>query len=769
MSSSTTYCRRMPLAMLGLALGVLAGPAGAQAPDPSLWPRPDAAAATAAPPVTARPRIGLVLGGGGAKGAAHVGVLAVLEELRIPVDCVVGTSMGALVGGIYAAGVDAAGIDHAIREIPWNEVLAHSSRREKQQMRRKLSGVVYSNSLSLGYKDGKVVTPRGFIDTQNIEQTIRHLSASGRSVTDFDDLAIPFRAIATDMRTGDMVVKDSGDLALALRASMAVPGVFAPVLVDGQVLGDGGLVRNLGVDVARELCADVVIAVALPNPPPSDESLTSPVGLVGRTLDVLIGANEREQLRSLGADDVAVIVHSSSIGSASFDKLMDAIPLGRAAALEAGEALARLSLPEAEYQAWREGTRRTAADEIRLAAVEVRGLQRIDPRYVESHLSLQAGDTVTLADISAALDSLYALEDFAAIEYRLVGDPASSTLEITAIENELGATTVRVDLGLYTDSDDNNAFILGGDLRQTWVNRAGGEWHAALQLGRTTGLEASFYQPLDVRHRWFVEPRLHLEQSIEDLYQDGEAAARYEFGSAVAALDAGYVFGNRAELRAGVQFGSQSAERGIAPPEFPELSGEGYGGLALRYVYDSRNRAVLATRGWLARLQYFRSEESLGAEGDYDRLEGMLEGTLPLNDDVILVRAAGGSALDSLLPVYDTFVLGGPISFPGLAIGELRGNEYWAVNASYLHKVADISTLFGQAFYLGGGVALGDMNGRLDFVREDPILSFSLLASARTPLGPVSLSLATTTLGGLQLAFTLGRPIEERAISDPAW
>ncbi len=462
-----------PLAMLGLAIGVLAGPAAAQQPTPPTDLRQDSATGTSAPLAQARPRIGLVLGGGGAKGAAHVGVLSVLEELRIPVDCVVGTSMGALVGGIYASGVDAAALERAIGEIPWGEVLAFTSRREKQPMRRKLSGVIYSNTLSVGYKDGGVVTPRGFIETQNIEQTIRYLSQRGRSVTNFDDLAIPFRAIATDMRTGDMVVKGSGDLALAMRASMAVPGVFAPVEVDGQVLGDGGLVRNLAVDVARELCADVVIAVALPNPPPSTESLTSPVGLIGRTLDVLIGANEREQLRSLGPNDVAIVVPSTNMGAASFDLVTTAVPHGRAAALEARAALERLSLPEADYLAWRERTLRSTAEEIRLAAVEVRGLQRIDPRFVESNLPLKAGDTVTLAEVSAAMDSLYALDGFDAVEYRLLGDPDAPTLEITATEKELGATVLRVDLGLYADSDDNNAFIIGGDLRRTWVNRAG--------------------------------------------------------------------------------------------------------------------------------------------------------------------------------------------------------------------------------------------------------------------------------------------------------
>jgi NTE family protein len=209
-----------------------------------------------------------VLGGGGAKGAAHVGVLGVLEELRIPIDCIVGTSMGALVGGTFASGMDAQELEQVMRSISWQEATARSGLRNKVPMRRKLAGNTYSNSLEFGVRGGRLVAPSGLINSQNVDLTIQYLVARSRGISDFDRLPIPFRAVATDMQTGEMAVLGKGDLALAMRASMAVPGAFAPVTIDGRILGDGGLTRNVPVDIARQTCADVVIAVAVPSPAP---------------------------------------------------------------------------------------------------------------------------------------------------------------------------------------------------------------------------------------------------------------------------------------------------------------------------------------------------------------------------------------------------------------------------------------------------------------------------------------------------------------------
>jgi NTE family protein len=737
------------------------------------WAATDADAPTAGPAwpqsVAARPRIGLVLGGGGAKGAAHVGVLTMLEDMRIPIDCVVGTSMGALVGGTYAAGMTAEEVEKAIREISWAETIGFEGWRAKLPMRRKLAGRTYSNNFEFGYRHGGLEAPRGIINTQNVEQTIRYLVSRSLGTTDFDQLPIPFRAIATDMMTGDMVVLAHGDLAQAMRASMAVPGVFSPVTIDGRTLGDGGLTRNLPVDIARQTCADVVIAVSVPTTPPPPEQLQSPFTMVSRTIDVLIGANERQQLESLGPQDVRIVVPMGEIGSGSFDRVADAVPLGRAAAEQQRESLRRYSLPEAQYVAWRESTRRPDTRRVELADVRVVGLDRVDPQYVQSHLGLEAGDVVDQRQLAEAVNGVFSLGDFDGVQYSLVGDPARPTLEVAVTEKSLGPNILRFDLGLAVGSAGSNAFVLSGDYLRPWINSRGGEVHGLVQFGRTSLFDLSLYQPIDVGHRWFVEPGVRASRSTEDLYFDDETAASYNFDGAYAYVDAGRVFGTSAELRLGLRNGTQGARRDIAFPGLPSLPTEAYGGLYASFTYDDRDREALATRGWLQRLRYYRGMDALGSRREYDRLEGMVLRSWPVDGNLVSLRLAGGESFQGELPFYDLFTLGGPISFPGLGLGQLRGSSYWTVSSSYLYKVADISPLFGQAMYAGAGLIAGDMSGRLDGVRDPTIVGASLLFGGRTPLGPLRMSVATTSTDEWSVLVTLGRPIEERTITDPTW
>jgi NTE family protein len=296
-------------------------------------------------------------------------------------------------------------------------------------IRRKLTGATYSNSLEVGLRDGRLTAPSGFINTQNIEQTIQQLVSRSRGTGNFDALPIPFRAVATDMQQGEMVVLSSGNLAQAMRASMSVPGVFSPVTVDGRVLGDGGLTRNLPVDVARQTCADVVIAVAVPNEVPTVEELQSPLTQVSRTIDVLIGANEKQQLDSLGPQDVAIVVQMGEIGSASFGKVAEAIPLGRAAALGQRASLERYALPEREYRAWRDSVSRLGGGSMRIAAVDVTGLERADEQYVREVFGIEPGDVVTESQIGKRVDAVFALSDFETVRYAIRGDATAPTPE----------------------------------------------------------------------------------------------------------------------------------------------------------------------------------------------------------------------------------------------------------------------------------------------------------------------------------------------------
>ena len=301
----------------------------------------DTAALDATANAQARPRVGLVLAGGGAKGGAHVGVLKVLEEMHVPVDCIAGTSMGALVGGGYASGIPAKGLEEFVVGIDWKAVVGGAGRRELQTIEQKRAGVTYSNDIEMGLKDKRVVLPAGIVNTSSIEDLLRTYVARSRAQTDFDKLPIPYRAVATDMISGSMVVIDSGDLATAMRASMAIPGAFAPVETDKYVLSDGGMVRNIPVDVARNLCADVVIVVNLVEQEVKREKLQTATQLLVRSSDVGIMANENLQLATLTDQDIRIDVIMGDITTADFERVPETIPLGEKAARAVADRLAR--------------------------------------------------------------------------------------------------------------------------------------------------------------------------------------------------------------------------------------------------------------------------------------------------------------------------------------------------------------------------------------------------------------------------------------------
>jgi NTE family protein len=551
---------------------------------------------------------------------------------------------------------------------------------------------------------------------------------------------------------------------------MAVPGIFAPVAIEGRTLGDGSLTRNVAVDIARQTCADVVIAVAVPTPPPKPEALQSPLVMLSRTLDVLIGANERQQLDTLGPQDVKIIVPMGDIDTGSFDRVTDAIPLGREAAEQHLAELSRYSLSDADYRAWRASRRRPEDRTVQIDDIEVTGLRTVSEAYVRSHLGLNPGDHVDEQRLSEAMSQVFDLGDFESVQYRLLGDLRHPTLHVDVAEKSLGPNILRFDIGLVMGTEGGNAFVLAADYVRPWVNASGGELHGLVQLGRTSRAQLSLFQPLDDAHDWFVEPGLRLQRSTEDVYVDNNAAARYDLDSGFGFLEAGRTFGTTHEVRLGVRSGFQSATREIAFPGLPNIGSEGYGGLTFAYTFDDRDREALATRGWLGRVTYFRGLDALGsAQGDYDRAEGVLTKSLPVGTDLLQLRGAGGGTFDGSLPFYDYFVLGGPISFPGLGIGQLRGTSYWATSASYLHKIVDINSLFGQSIYAGATLTAGDMSGRIDHVHKDPIFGAAFIVGGRTPLGPMTLSFATTSTADWSVLFTLGRPVEERNIVDADW
>jgi len=705
-----------------------------------------------------RPRVGLVLAGGGAKGGAHVGVLKVLEELHVPIDCIAGTSMGALVGAGYASGIPASELEKFLVGIEWGKVVGGQGRRELEPIEQKRDGATYSNSLELGLGSEGLIVPGGLVNTASIEDLLRSFVANARLETSFDRLPIPYRAVATDMISGQMVVLHDGDLATAMRASMAIPGAFAPVVTEQYVLSDGGLVRNIPVDVARELCADVVIVVNLVEPPARREKLQSANQLFSRTMDVMIEANERIQLDSIRRSDVRVDVDMGDITTADFERVPETIPLGEAAARKMADALRRFAVPAAEYVAWR--TKVTSSQQIdaRLAEVRFEGLERVNPEYLAARGEVKAGDAIDTAKISQEAQRIAALRDFETVGYRLDGDRDSPDLVWLPQEKRWGPDYLTFDIGMYASEGGDVTFAIYGRHNRTWLNDRGLESRAEVQLGGESRISASLLQPLDVAHRWFVEPRVYWTRSLEDVFNDGERLARYELTDFAGEFDIGTNIADVAQLRLGYLYTRRSVEVDIGPQLFPEIDADD-AGIAATFEFDTRDTPFNPTRGLAIAAEYMESDDALGGDRDWERAELGVGMALPLRRDVLWLTLAGGSSLGSDLPADRKFALGGPGSFPGLELGELRVGDYWTASTGYLWKVKDIMTIRNQALYAGLRVMAGGVNDSIDDVDEDELYGGSVYLTGRTLVGPLTVGVGATTNDSWSLWIAVGRPI----------
>ena len=718
-----------------------------------------------------RPRIGLVLGGGGAKGAAHIGVLRVLDELRIPVDCVAGTSMGALVGATFAAGVPPSEIEAQVLAVDWSETVGGRGDRDRMPIRRKLRGEPFTNTIEVGVKNGKLEDAGGFLNTQNIDELLRRLVGSARYVDDFDALPIPFRAIATDMVSGEMVVLANGDLSLAMRASMAVPGAFAPVIMGDKVLADGGQVRNLPVDVGRQMCGDVIIAVSLDTPPPTAADLVSSLALAARSINVMIDANTKTQLATLTDQDVSIVVQMGDIGSGSFERVPDAIPLGLAAALATSAELARYSVSPEEYRLWRSRVNRDYLQPIKVADVKVVGLERVNREYVEQTISAtRPGAEVTPDDISRDSRRIFALGDFEGVSHRITDNPAFPTVEFHPLEKSWGPNLVNFDLGFSAANEGHTALVLRAEHRRVWMNSLGAEWRNVAQIGTDLEFQTGIYQPLDTRQRYFIEPYLRINKYYEDVYDDGNREAEYDFTESYGQADLGVNLGSRAQVRVGLRQSWNEVNLQTGTSEFlPETPTIHESDIVVQAKYDTRDRIGVASSGNLLVGRYLNSNSWFGGEQSYDMAEAMALFVLPFRGDTVNVFSAGGIDVSGELPSYRRYSIGGIRSFPGMQLHQLRGDSYWLAGGNYNWRIADIQALFDQTLYAGLRLTTGEVNGRTDSTTDGLITGLALTLSGRTPVGPFVVSLGGTDNGfwALQLAF--GRPIREGSILDEIW
>lgn len=706
-------------------------------------------------PASTRPAIGLVLAGGGAKGGAHVGVLKALERMRIPVDVIAGTSMGAVIGGLYASGKTPGEIEREILHMDWDALFTDSPDREDLSFRRKSDDRLYMFKAKPGFSDGELKVPLAYVHGQKFDLELSRILRNVSATKDFNQLPIPFRAVAADLETGGEVVIGTGSLVRAIRASMAVPGAFDPVEIDGKLLVDGGIVNNIPVSVARSMGADIVIVSDLGSDLLSREEITSGLDVGAQMVNFLFGLNSQKSLASLAGRDVLIKNRLGELGGGSFDRISETIIVGEKATEAAAGNLQPLVMDTTVFAAHLAQRGRRADADLHVAYIDVANDTGINDEIIRNAISLKPGDVFNEAQLNKDIQQLYGLDLFQSVRYEMTERDGVTGIDIIAEQKPWGPSYLQAGIIASTDMEGEAAFRLGLAYTHTQLNNLNGEMRIAGQVGDEPAIFAELYQPLDTKGRFFTDIQLGYRSSDLMLYdsaglQTGEVYA----GGLYVDLAAGRQFGNWGELRLGYlrQAGSTELVSGQAPLTDSFDIGQVY----LQLSDDMLNSLNFPTSGHLGRVRLVSSQKDFGADADFEQFELGYNQVFSSNGHTIIGGFQYQSTIDDAAPYQSVFRAGGFGYLSGFAAEELSGQHFGLLRGVYMHRL--LNNMFVDSYY-GATLETGNVWQTRDTIDwQDNILAGSVFIGADTPVGPVYLSYGINDRDKSSIYLIIGPP-----------
>ncbi len=718
----------------------------------------DATEADDATATSSRPRVGLVLGGGGARGAAHIGVLKELERLQIPVDAIAGTSMGAVVGGLYATGMSADDLEDLVGSLDWAAALSDKPDRTDLSFRRKQDDSQSPIDFELGVRGTELVLPKGAIQGQKLDLLLRELTFGVSHIRKFDDLPIPFRAIASDIERGEIWIMDGGNLAQSIRASMSVPGVFAPVRIGDRLLVDGGLIGNLGVNVMQDMDVDIIIAVDVEFPLYGPDELDSALTISEQMLTILIRKETLRQIERLGPQDILIRPDLGTFASTNFNDILETVEPGQAAAREQASKLEALSLGKAAWDTYLAQRTHPAASASRLAFVRIIDDGELAPEVLKLKLSVKAGDPIDHALLAHNADRLYGLGLYEKVSYELVDEGGRTGVEYRARSKSWGPNFLQFGVSLEDDFEGSTAFNLEARMTRAGINRLGAEWRNDLRLGTDPKLFSEFYQPLSSDSRLFIAPHISVEQSNIDAFAADTRIARLRVTEAEVGIDMGRELGRIGEFRVGLFRGAGEARVRVGDPALPNIDFSA-GGAFARLRFDSLDNARFPRRGMRSDIKWTLSRPGLGADSDFDTIEGEATQTWSRGKNSLQMGVSYATTLESDGAFQDFFPMGGFLRLSGLERGEIAGPHAALAKVVYYRRIGDTTGIMDTPIYLGMSAEAGNVwRTRSEISFDSMILNGSLFVGFDTFLGPVYLAAGFAEHGQSNFYLFIGAP-----------
>jgi NTE family protein len=735
--------------------------AGERAPDAPAAERGAESAQPSAVSPLGRPRIGLVLSGGGARGAAHIGVLKVLDELRVPIDAIAGTSMGAVVGGLYATGFSAQDIERIVGTLDWQDAFKDRPPRAELTFRRKQEDQNFLVKFPLGLRSGNFLLPKGLIQGQKLNQTLRKLTLPVARITDFDQLPTPFRAVATDLETGEAVVMHEGDLTSAVRASLSAPGVFSPVEREGRLLVDGGLSENLPINVARQMGVDVLIVVDVGFPLLDRTKLNSAPVISNQMLAILVRRDSDRQRATLTDRDIVIDPPLADASSFDFGIVMRAVEQGEQAARAAAQKLSTYSVSPDEYSIYM-----VRREDIRRGTPTV-DFVRVEPgseRYTEALTKLfddVVGKPVDADELGKRVTGYYGRGNLEALDYALVKDETDRYgLALTARRNSWGPNYVRFGLNLQDDFEGNSTYNAAARFVLSEITQPGGEWVWDLQVGETSRFATEVYLPFSQSSPYFVSPHAQIEaRNVSVLDEQQEALAEYRVRSFSYGVDFGREFGNWGEIRTGYGVDRGKSHVRVGDPTLPtgDFDSRGY---FVRMAYDRLDDINFPRHGQSAFLQWTGQRAGLGADQTADRVELNWIAARTFGRQTAVWWTSLGTALNE--PTADLrtlFPLGGFLNLSGIKADSISGPHFGITRLLLYRQIGrggpgflDVPAYIGLSLE-AGNVWQRRSDASFGGTRKDA----SVFLGLDTPIGPVYLGTGFEEGGSEAFYLFLGR------------
>ncbi len=715
---------------------------------------PSSAAPTSDTP--RRPRIGLALSGGGALGLAEIGIIQWLEENHIPVDRIAGTSMGSIIGAMYATGMSPIDIKTFAEKTNWDEALLPEPGYSQLAYRRKQDRRNFLVGTPLGLKHG-LSGPNGYNSGQGVGLLLDRIAFPQSTISNFDDLPIPFRCVATDMQTGDIVVLGDGSLPQAIRASMSIPGIFTPTEIQGHVLADGGMVQNIPVETVRGMDADVVIAVELRLPPVDIGELNTLSGVLSRAIDVMITQNEA---RSLKYADAKVSVDMKGFFVNDYSRVDELIKLGYKTAVSQSAALLAYAIKDpAEWQKYLDERNARKKQPIKkVDFIQVKGTDPDSASRIKDQLSTNIGKPIDLNSLDTQLTRIAGRGEFDDLGYEGFVQYGVPGLRVTAHEKAYGPPFV--DLAVNVQGSGVAAFDFSAGARVTFMDIAhhGGEWRNDLLFGSSNLGATEFYQPI-AQTRFFVAPYAFASKYSRNSFAGLTRVAVFGDERAGGGFDIGYDSGRRSEFRLGYELFDGKLSPLIGVTGLPIVHGS-TGLFRARYVWDAQDSPSVPSKGTRIIASLSRVLQSPGLPEHITQLDVQTSNFVPLGPKTSLFfDVSGGTSFNGSAGPFQVFSLGGPFRLGAYLPDEFIGNHYAYASLGFRRQLYRLPQLVGRKIYWGGWYEAGSAFGTAPGDPGPVVIrgSFNIGIIADTIIGPIAIAPSISPTGQSRVNFSIGK------------